>query len=108
MKWLLLTLPLVLAGCGGLRRPPGLSLVEPSTAVERAGAASYARHCHGCHPNAAAGLGPSPLFPPRFVVPLQVRLGLGAMPAFSHTELPPAELRALLTWLDAVEDRGAR
>jgi mono/diheme cytochrome c family protein len=65
----------------------------------------FDRHCHQCHPGASAGLGPS-VTPSPTLVRLQVRLGLGAMPAFGRSELSDAELDAVVAYLAALGQRG--
>jgi mono/diheme cytochrome c family protein len=98
-----------LVGCGSARR--GEPLVGPlpmtSPAIER-GRQVFMAHCHQCHPGGEAGLGPAindkPL--PGFMISLQVRRGLGAMPAFSPQELSPDELNALIAYLQALRRHG--
>ena len=64
------------------------------------GEALYAWHCYHCHQNGEGGLGPALLrFAPGPVVATQVRLGLGAMPDFSHDEISTAEMHDLLAYL---------
>ena len=101
---LLLTCALLLplAACGPARvgepfGPP----VRLASAEAETGQRVFMEHCHQCHPGGAAGLGPSindkPL--PAFLMRLQVRRGLGAMPEFDEDMIPDAELEALVTYL---------
>jgi mono/diheme cytochrome c family protein len=101
----LLTLALTLLavwGCGSARRGSSvagsLDLRDPE--LER-GAIAYMASCHKCHPGGEAGLGPAlndkPL--PRFLIRMQVRQGLGAMPSFSERELGDGRLDDLVTYL---------
>jgi mono/diheme cytochrome c family protein len=64
----------------------------------------FMRECHQCHPGGEAGLGPAinnkPL--PGFMIRLQVRNGIGAMPAFSQSEINPEEMDDLLEFLKAL------
>ena len=64
----------------------------------------FMRECHQCHPGGEAGLGPAinnkPL--PGFLIRLQVRNGIGAMPAFSQNEINPKEMDDLLEFLKAL------
>ena len=57
--------------------------------------------CHQCHPGGKAGLGPAinnkPL--PGFMIKLQSRAGVGAMPGFSSSELSDEELNAIVAYL---------
>lgn len=104
LRWLLvLALPLA-AGCATARRggptapPPGL------TAEQREGEVAFFRHCHSCHPNGEAGLGPAihnkPL--PAAVLRLQIRNGLGAMPAFPDEVLADADVDRIIDYLQAM------
>jgi mono/diheme cytochrome c family protein len=65
-------------------------------------------NCHQCHPGGEAGLGPAindkPL--PGFLIRLQVRNGLGAMPAFSAQEISPDDLDDLIAHLKALRQHG--
>jgi mono/diheme cytochrome c family protein len=82
------------------------SLVHADPQVEW-GERVFARACHECHPHALAGLGPGiidrPI--PNWLVRLQVRVGLGVMPAFSADEIDDEELDALIAYLDALRRR---
>ena len=111
-RWLVvfvLACSLWLQGCGSARR--GEPLVGPlpmtSPAVER-GRHVFMTHCHQCHPGGEAGLGPAindkPL--PAAMIRLQVRNGLGAMPAFSPQELSADELADLIAYLEALRRHG--
>jgi mono/diheme cytochrome c family protein len=61
----------------------------------------FMRECYQCHPGGEAGLGPAinnkPL--PGFMIRLQVRNGIGAMPAFSQSEISAKEMDDLLEFL---------
>jgi mono/diheme cytochrome c family protein len=103
---------LLAASCGPARLPPptGEPGAEPGTPLseeERRGLHVYMRHCHACHPGGAAGLGPSlvdkPL--PGAVLKLQVRQGLGAMPAFGEDRIAEDELDALAAYVAALRRR---
>jgi mono/diheme cytochrome c family protein len=62
------------------------------------------RHCDQCHPRGEAGLAPAinnkPL--PAFLMKLQVRQGLGAMPSFSKDDIRDAELENIVAYLQAL------
>jgi mono/diheme cytochrome c family protein len=64
--------------------------------------------CHQCHPGGMAGLGPAinnkPL--PGFLIKMQSRAGLGAMPGFSSSELSEEELDAVVAYLKALRKHG--
>ena len=99
-----LALALAVAACGSARRSEPLTGPFAATTREvQVGERVFMRHCHACHPGGEAGLGPAlndkPL--PGFLIATQVRLGIGAMPAFSTDDLPPSDLDALLAYLRA-------
>jgi mono/diheme cytochrome c family protein len=80
----LLALILLISGCGSARRgEPVVGPVALSPAAMR-GEQVFMRNCHECHPKGEGGLARSindkPL--PDFLIGLQVRHGLGAMPEF--------------------------
>ncbi len=92
------------AGCAGSRRSEPLvgPFAAGSPEIAR-GERVFMRECQPCHPGGEAGLGPAlndkPL--PGFMIRTQVRLGAGAMPAFSDAELPAADLDAILAYVAA-------
>lgn len=104
MKTLLVCMLTLLAtwGCGSARRGSSvagpLELRDPE--LER-GAVAFMASCHRCHPGGEAGLGPAlndkPL--PRFLIRLQVRQGLGAMPSFSERQIGDGPLDDLVAYL---------
>ena len=69
--------------------------------AEARGEQVFMARCHKCHPDGEAGLGPAingkPL--PGFLMHLQVRQGLGAMPGFDHDLISGDELGDLLLYL---------
>jgi cytochrome c5 len=98
-------LSLTSIGCHSARR--GEPIVGPlritDPAVER-GKIVFMQACNSCHPGGEGGLGPAlnnkPA--PRFLLKTQVRLGLGAMPAFDAHKIPPEQLDDLTQYLVAV------
>jgi mono/diheme cytochrome c family protein len=98
----------MIASCGTARRGEaiGRPIVQSTPVLER-GSVLFDRHCDHCHPGGAAGLGPGihdkPL--PEFLIRMQVRNGFGEMPAFDETDLPEADLDAIIAYLAAA--RGA-
>lgn len=105
---MLLTVTLI-AGCGSARRSPPVAEPLPLTTAElRRGHEVFLTHCHACHPGGEGGLGPAlnnkPL--PRFLMRLQVRRGLGAMPAFPEEIISDQELNHLLDYLLALRRHG--
>jgi mono/diheme cytochrome c family protein len=109
-RWFQVVL-LVLAGasigCGSARRGSSvegpMSLRDPE--VQR-GAVVFAASCYKCHPGGEAGLGPAindkPL--PQFLVRMQVRQGLGAMPAFSEEQISGEQLDDLAVYVAKLRD----
>lgn len=103
--WFVLVAPLAQAACGSSQR--GEPLAPPvvlRTAQEERGQRVFHEFCHQCHPSGAGGLGPGindkPL--PKAAITLQVRKGLGDMPAFSSEVLSSAELDAIVAYLSAL------
>ena len=93
------------AGCGADRRSEPLTGQQPALDAEEVfGQRVFMRECNGCHPQGAAGLGPAindkPV--PGALIKLQVRVGLGAMPSFSKSEITPEELDALVAYLTEI------
>jgi mono/diheme cytochrome c family protein len=71
------------------------------------GRVAFMQHCHQCHPGGEGGLGPGlndkPL--PGFLIKMQTRAGLGAMPAFTTQALPPDKLGDIVAYLKVVRKR---
>ena len=109
MKSVLLCAILVfLAGCGSARREEPVVGPISLNEAERRGHAVYQQHCFKCHAGGDGGLGPAindkPL--PKFLMRLQTRAGLGAMPSFSREQISDEELDALLDYLVALRRAG--
>lgn len=105
----LVLLAFSLGACGSAQRgAPDDRPFKPSTDAERLGQRVFMRECNSCHPGGGTGVGPAindkPL--PAAMIKLQVRSGLGAMPAFSEEKIPDAELDALATYLVALRRHG--
>ena len=95
------------AGCASSRQSEPLQGGEEAlSAAEIAGQKVYMRECNGCHPQGDGGLGPAlnnkPV--PGAAIKIQVRAGVGAMPAFSEEEISSQELDALVEYMT---ERGA-
>jgi mono/diheme cytochrome c family protein len=91
-----------LAGCGTARRSE--PLVGPprlASANEIHGQRVFMQLCNQCHPGGDAGLAPAlnnkPA--PTPAIKLQVRKGLGRMPAFPESELDSRGLDDLVSYL---------
>lgn len=100
----------LLMACESARRSEPLvgAFVPASAEVER-GQLLFARHCNQCHTGGEAALGPAlndkPL--PASLLRLQVRQGLGAMPAFDATEISDRELDELIAYVQALREHGS-
>lgn len=103
---LVLVLVLVsLMNCGSARRsdPTG---TPPAVTTEslRTGQTAFMMHCHQCHPGGDAGLGPAlnnkPL--PGFMIRMQIRNGLGAMPSFPEKKMDDATVDAVIEYVRAL------
>jgi mono/diheme cytochrome c family protein len=106
---LLLAGCLTLAACGGARRgEPIAGPLELPTESARRGQRVFMAQCQGCHPGGEAGVGPSlndkPA--PRFLMRIQVRHGLGAMPAFPPSRVDDRELDDLLDYVLVLRHHG--
>ena len=93
------------AACGTDRRSePILGPPPLKTYDETQGEALFMAFCNQCHPGGAAGLGPGlnnkPV--PGDAIRLQIRKGLGAMPAFGEDEIKEDEVDAIIEYLMAI------
>jgi mono/diheme cytochrome c family protein len=91
--------------CGaGRRSEPIIGTIELKDERERRGQVVFMEQCNQCHPGGDAGLGPAinnkPV--PEAIMRLQVRQGLGAMPAISSHSLTEPELDDLVEYLEAL------
>jgi mono/diheme cytochrome c family protein len=96
--------------CGPARRREPLASPPALDASSERGRVVFMARCHQCHPGGEAGLGPAinnkPL--PDFLKRLQVRRGLGTMPAFPKSEISDEELDDLLAYLRALRRNPPR
>ena len=95
-------------GCGSSHRDaPYTRTLEPAgdEALAR-GQVAFMQNCHQCHPNGAGGVAPAindkPL--PEGLIKLQIRQGLGNMPAFNEQHLSDADVNAIVRYLKALRD----
>jgi mono/diheme cytochrome c family protein len=94
----------ILAGCSARRSEPIVGPLRSSSPEVARGEIAFDRHCSHCHPGGERGMAPAlndkPL--PGFLIKLQVRHGLGTMPAISRRELDDQELRDVVRYLKAL------
>jgi mono/diheme cytochrome c family protein len=95
----------LMAACSPMRQ--GESAVGPmrmSDVSIKTGEKLYNMHCYKCHATGAGGLGPSlndnPL--PRFLISMQIRHGLGVMPAFSEQQLSDRQVEEIVDYVIAM------
>jgi mono/diheme cytochrome c family protein len=96
------------AACTTARKTEPLAPpTDPSDPKIARGEKIFYQSCHQCHPNGQGGLGPAivnkPL--PEFLMKFQVRHGLGAMPSFGADKIPPDDLEALTSYIQAVRQK---
>jgi mono/diheme cytochrome c family protein len=96
---------LTLAGsvaCSATHNSQPVASAPSLTAEQHRGRVLFHKFCHQCHPHGEAGLGPginsNPA--PMAAFRLQVRSGLGAMPAFPDALIADRDLDQLLAFVD--------
>jgi mono/diheme cytochrome c family protein len=100
---------LLLNACYSARRgEPITGLVPVKNEKVARGQIVFYQHCNQCHPGGEAGLGPAlnnkPA--PAFLMKTQVRLGLGAMPAFDKEQISPESLDNLMAYVIQLRKAG--
>jgi mono/diheme cytochrome c family protein len=106
-----LALTLGAVACGSARRgEPIAGRMDLYEVSLQRGQAVFDAHCYKCHTKGEGGMSPAindkPL--PKFLMRLQVRHGLGAMPGFSRDEIGDRELDDLLDYLVALRRHGPK
>jgi mono/diheme cytochrome c family protein len=91
------------AACGpGRRSAPIMGELAMQNEQQRHGQQVFMEQCNQCHPGGDAGLGPAinnkPI--PEAIMRLQVRGGIGAMPAIPAHALSERELDDLVEYLE--------
>ena len=93
-----------LAGCTAKRSEPITAPLRIDTPKLASGEKAYMHFCDKCHPGGEKGLGfalkNKPL--PGPMIKVQVRSGLGAMPAFSEELLHDDQLDDIVAYLKAL------
>jgi mono/diheme cytochrome c family protein len=107
-----LLLPLIFLALMACKGPTAetreLAPIRLTSSEAKHGQVLFMRFCHSCHPHGDAGLGPS-LHGFRHLSPmvrLQVRLGMGEMPAFHDETIPSEDLDAILAFLRQLDQKG--
>lgn len=95
----------VLAGCGSARRSePIAGPFHAATPEVERGQRAFMQYCNPCHTGGEASFAPAlnnkPA--PGFLIKLQVRAGLGAMPRFPQSVISPKELDNIVAYLKAI------
>jgi mono/diheme cytochrome c family protein len=96
---------LLVQACGSSRRSEPIRgpLALESAKLEQ-GKVVFMEHCHKCHPGGETGLGPAlnnkPA--PGFLIRIQVRNGLGAMPGFNRELISNEEMDGLVAYVKAL------
>jgi len=92
---------LMLAGCAHRRAPVSEPRSLDSAELSRAKQA-FLHSCNRCHPGGEGGSGADlidkPL--PGFLIKAQVRVGGGAMPAFTTEHLPGSQLDQIVAYIE--------
>jgi mono/diheme cytochrome c family protein len=110
MRWLTVVAMVVTIGaCGTARRSePLVGPPQLASAGEVHGQRLFMQLCNQCHPGGDAGLAPAlnskPA--PAPAIKLQVRKGLGRMPAFSESELDSQALDDLVSYVLRLRHTG--
>ena len=105
MKTIFYTLTLLLtiaAACGTAKRgEPTFAAVPDTDPAIAQGEVVFNTFCHKCHPGGEAGLAPAfndkPL--PGFLMRIQIRKGLGVMPAFKEEVISDQDLDNLIAYI---------
>ena len=102
-------LALLASACGSARRSePEAGRIKLDSPAELRGQQAFHRFCSQCHPGGEGGLGPAlnnkPL--PGAAIKIQVRNGVGEMPAFADTIIPDPELDAIIDYMQALRAHG--
>lgn len=112
-KWLTLGVVLGLVACGGSSTPDAEESSGGDTASYEGPIASqdvahgqeqFETFCGDCHPDGEEDVGPSLIAEPHPPATLrqQVREGSGKMRPFSEARLSPADLEAILAYMDSI------
>lgn len=101
----------LISACGSARRSePIKGSVQVTDPRAERGRIVFMGKCNHCHPGGEAGLGPAindkPL--PEFLIKIQVRTGLGAMPSFPPHEISDADVDAVIAYMKEIRRIDAK
>jgi mono/diheme cytochrome c family protein len=103
------------AECSARRVGKDMSTSTSEDPVIKEGRFVFKQQCQRCHPNGEAGVGPpiNNLHLPRFLLKVRIRsraflLWTGRMPSFKKDEVSKEQLKALVTFIKAMEKRDER
>jgi mono/diheme cytochrome c family protein len=97
-----LCMVVLLSSCSYRRSLPLNGPLNKQTDKVQAGRVLYMQYCQKCHPQGEGGLGPAMNHIPHPPKRWQVRLGLGAMPAFNKEQISKKELDNLMAYVKAL------
>jgi hypothetical protein len=97
-----LFIALLISSCSYRRSLPLNGPLNMKNEKVIAGQVLYMQYCQKCHPQGEGGLGPAMNHIPNPPKRLQIRLGLGAMPAFNKEHISKEELDQLMAYLKAL------
>jgi mono/diheme cytochrome c family protein len=110
VRWLAVTAMVVaIGGCGTARRAePLVGPPQLASSNEVHGQRLFMQLCNQCHPGGDAGLAPALNSKPAPgpMIKLQVRKGLGRMPAFPESELDSRGLDDLVSYVLRLRHTG--
>ena len=102
---------ILLLACSSVRRAePIVGPLTTTDASVKRGERLYNTYCYQCHATGEGGLGPSlndkPL--PHFAIRMQIRYGLGVMPAFSEQQLTDQQVSDIADYVVALRKQDVK
>ncbi len=100
-SYLAILLIVLTAACSARRGVPYTEPLQTQAEEVVQGKMLYDTYCNSCHPGGASGLGPAlnnkPL--PGFLIRLQIRKGIGVMPAFSDEVISDEQSKMIVAYM---------
>lgn len=84
-----------------------IASAQTDAGLARSGAALFAQHCQSCHAKPPRMEDASSPHAAAFSLRMQLRVGVGAMPAFSPQALKDDELVELVNYVLAAQEKAA-